>query len=36
MNDDQFLGDTEGLIRPEEEWNAHEAFELVNKKIFSQ
>ncbi|MCA6364336.1 MAG: nucleotidyl transferase AbiEii/AbiGii toxin family protein [Bacteroidetes bacterium] len=33
MLDDEFLGDTQALLRPDEEYNATKAFEVVNEKI---
>jgi len=36
MSDPEFLGDTIGLIRPEENWNAEEAYKLIKTKILEK
>ncbi len=36
MNDPDFLGDTTALIRPDEEWNAKEAFKLIKTEILNR
>ena len=36
MNDPEFIGDTTALIRPEENWNAAEAYQLINKEILEK
>ncbi len=33
MRDPEFIGDTIALIRPEEKWNADEAYQLIKNKI---
>jgi len=36
MNDHEFIGDTISLLRPEEDWNAHEAYQLIKTKILQK
>jgi predicted nucleotidyltransferase component of viral defense system len=36
MNDPEFIGDTTALIRPEENWDAGEAYRLINMKILAK
>ncbi len=33
MRDPEFIGDTVALIRPEEKWNAEEAYQLIKNII---
>jgi len=33
MSDPEFIGDTVALIRPEENWNADQAYQLIKNKI---
>jgi len=36
MNDPEFIGDTIALIRPEENWEAKEAYELIKTEILEK
>jgi len=36
MDDPEFVGDTTALIRPEEDWNAVEAYKLIKTEIFEK
>jgi len=36
MNDPEFIGDTTAFLRPEEDWNAQEAYQLVKKEILEK
>ena len=36
MRDPEFIGDTVALIRPEEKWNAEEAYQLIKNKILKK
>jgi len=36
MNDPEFIGDTTALLRPEEDWDAHIAYQLIKTKILEK
>ena len=36
INDQEFIGDTIALIRPEENWEAKEAYELIKTEILEK
>lgn len=36
MSNPEFIGDTTALIRPEENWDAYEAYKLINRKILTK
>ena len=36
MSDPEFIGDTTALIRPEENWDVEEAYQLINMKILKK
>ena len=36
INDPEFMGDTTALIRPEEKWNAEEAYQLIKTEILEK
>ena len=36
MLDCEFLGDITALVRPDEEYNQHEAYELVKKELIEK
>jgi predicted nucleotidyltransferase component of viral defense system len=36
MSNPEFIGDTTALIRPEENWDAYEAFKLINRKLLTK
>jgi len=36
MLDSEFLGDITALVRPDEEYNPHEAYELVKKELIEK
>lgn len=36
MNDPEFIGDTTALLRPEEDWNAQEAYQLIKTELLEK
>ena len=36
MQDDEFLGDTELLLRPDEKFNPQEAYEIIKKELIEK
>lgn len=36
MQDDEFLGDTELLLRPSEKFNPQEAYEIIKKELIEK
>ena len=36
MLDSEFLGDITALVRPDEEYNPHEAYEVVKKELIEK